>query len=144
MSHQDEIEGIKRLLKNHHRRLQALEERKALYGIDTPLAILTEIEDIQAEIEALEAQLQELEQRSGDVEDKTERTTAPERPVVGAGSAGGPPWIWIGLGTIAAVIVIGFVIYMILNDWGRETDVAGQTIETPIPVPQIPTPKSDL
>lgn len=133
MSHKNEIQRIKRLIKNYHRRLQALEERKALYGIDTPLAILTEIEDTQAEIEELEAQLQDLEQRSGDLEDKTERTITTESLATGAVTKDGTPWIWIGLGTVAAVIVISLVIFIILNDQGRETKIVGQTIETPTP-----------
>lgn len=58
MTRQDDI---KKLLSNKHRRLRLLQERKALYGLDTPLVILTELEDIQAEIEALEAELAYLE-----------------------------------------------------------------------------------
>ncbi len=54
---------IRKLLLNHHRRLSALEERKALYGLDAPIAILTEIEDTNAEIERLQTQLNELELR---------------------------------------------------------------------------------
>ncbi|MBN1221430.1 MAG: hypothetical protein JXM69_21075 [Anaerolineae bacterium] len=135
MSRQDEIQNIKRLVKNHQRRLQALEERKALYGIDTPLAILTEIEDTQAEIEKLEAQLQELEQRPGDLAEKTEPATAPERLATGAGSKGGTPWLWIGSGAIVAAIIIGLVIFIILNDRGAETNNGSQTVETPTPTP---------
>lgn len=57
MARQDDI---KKLLVNHNRRLQALQERKALYGLEVPIAVLTEIEDIEAEIERLQAELAEL------------------------------------------------------------------------------------
>jgi hypothetical protein len=40
MKRQDEL---KRLLINNNRRLQALQERKALYGVDSPVSIQTEI-----------------------------------------------------------------------------------------------------
>ena len=51
---------IKKLLINYNRRLQALKERQALDGRDTPVAVLTEIEDIEAEIEKLQIELQAL------------------------------------------------------------------------------------
>ncbi len=139
MPPKDEIQRIKKLIRNHHRRLQALEERKALYGIDTPLAILTEIEDIQVEIEELEEQLQNLEQRTENLEDKTARTVATESLTTDAVTKGGTPWIWIGLGSVAAVVVISLVIFVALNDQGREnptaTNTVDQTIETETPTP---------
>lgn len=46
---------IQRLLLEHERRLQLLKEKKAQYGLETPVSILTEMEDIQREIEELEA-----------------------------------------------------------------------------------------
>lgn len=57
MSRQDDI---RKLLINYNRRLQALKERQALYGLDTPIAILTEIENIEAEITNLEAELETI------------------------------------------------------------------------------------
>lgn len=54
-------EDIKVLLKNCNRRLQMLKERKASFGLDTPVAILTEIQDIEAEIEKLQTELAEIE-----------------------------------------------------------------------------------
>ena len=51
MSRQDDI---RKLISNYKRRLQGLEERKALYGADTPLATLTEIQEIEIEIEKLQ------------------------------------------------------------------------------------------
>ena len=49
-------DNIKKLLVNYNRRLQALQERKALYGLDTPIAILTEIEEIETQIEELQTE----------------------------------------------------------------------------------------
>jgi WD40 repeat protein len=65
-------EHIQKLLKNYNRRLQALQERQALYGLDTPVAILTEITDIEAQIETLQI---ELEQQQHD-----EALTAAPKP----------------------------------------------------------------
>lgn len=49
---------IKHLITIHHRRLQILKEKQALYGLNTPVHILTEIEDIEAEIEGLQSELE--------------------------------------------------------------------------------------
>jgi hypothetical protein len=59
MSRQDEI---KRELTLHNQRLQILKEKKATYGLETPVSILTEIPDIEREIEALQAELAQLQQ----------------------------------------------------------------------------------
>lgn len=59
MSRQDEI---KRELTRHNQRLQILKEKKATYGLETPVSILTEIPDIEREIEALQAELAQLQQ----------------------------------------------------------------------------------
>jgi hypothetical protein len=53
---------IKKLIINHNRRLQILEEQKALYGLDIPPKILIEIEETEARIAALETKLQALPQ----------------------------------------------------------------------------------
>lgn len=53
-------EDITKLLINSNRRLQALRERKASFGLDTPVAVLTEIQDTEAEIEKLQTELAEL------------------------------------------------------------------------------------
>jgi hypothetical protein len=62
MSHKD---GINKLIIEHQRRLQKLEEQKAKLGIYTPPQILIEIEDIKAEIEWLQAELESLLEDSG-------------------------------------------------------------------------------
>lgn len=49
-------EHVRRLIANKQRRLQALEEKRAIFGISTPAEILLEIEDLQAELEELNAQ----------------------------------------------------------------------------------------
>ena len=61
-------EEIKKLIINHNRRLQALKERKALFGLDTPLAVLTEIEEIGAELEKLQAELNEPDSNTVNLE----------------------------------------------------------------------------
>jgi tRNA A-37 threonylcarbamoyl transferase component Bud32 len=61
MSLQDDIT---KLLTKHQRRLQKLREQRAQFGINTPVEILTEIEDIEAEIEKLNAELKTIEHRA--------------------------------------------------------------------------------
>lgn len=53
---------LKRVIINLHRRLQILEERKALYGLDASPTILTEIEDIQVAIAEQQGKLAALEE----------------------------------------------------------------------------------
>lgn len=65
-------EHIKRLIVNHKRRLQTLEEKQALYGLDAPPHILTEIEDIEANIEKLQTELKAL--ANSRVNEKSQRT----------------------------------------------------------------------
>ncbi len=52
-------EDIKNLISHYNRRLQKLKERQAQQGLDTPVHILTEIEDIEAKIEVLQNELTE-------------------------------------------------------------------------------------
>jgi hypothetical protein len=54
----------------HRRRLQKLEEQQAFRGLDTPVHILIEIEDIKAKIEELRAELKALE--DGGIEAESE------------------------------------------------------------------------
>lgn len=59
MSRQNDI---KRLITEHNRQLQRLKEKQAQYGpLQTPVHILTEIEDIEREIEKLQQKLKILE-----------------------------------------------------------------------------------
>lgn len=58
MSRQKDIEA---LIARNQRRLQKLKEKQASYGLDTPVHILTEIEDIEAELERLQLELTQLE-----------------------------------------------------------------------------------
>lgn len=55
---------IKKLLINHNLRLQALQEKKALQGVDTPPEILIEIDNIKAEIKELQDELKEPSDKS--------------------------------------------------------------------------------
>jgi len=57
MSRKDDI---KKLIANCERRLQKRKEQQALFGLDTPPHILTEIEDIETEIEKLQTELEAL------------------------------------------------------------------------------------
>ena len=63
---------LKQLLINHNLRLQALQQTKALKGLDAPPDVTFEIENIEAEIEKLQAELQEFEQQ--DVESISTKT----------------------------------------------------------------------
>lgn len=76
MHHQNHI---KRLIKNHHRRLQVLKEQQALHGLDTPPGILLEIEDIETTIAEAELELQIAEQSKKDVPHKIYHNL-PQRP----------------------------------------------------------------
>lgn len=53
-------DDVQKLLHIHFRRLQALQEKKAQYGLETPISIHTEIEDIQDQIAAFEAELEDI------------------------------------------------------------------------------------
>ena len=68
MSRQDNIEKI---LINYNRRLQILQEKNALHGLDTPPHILMEIEDIKDMIEQLQVELKQLEMETSIPEDAT-------------------------------------------------------------------------
>lgn len=106
MSRRDDIQ---KLLINYNRRLQALQERQALYGLDTPVGILTEIEEIEGQIEALQAELAAL----GAEDD------APALPTVTAPGAVGdaraknrPAWlVWAGVGLLVLAIAIGLLVF---------------------------------
>lgn len=58
MSHK---EHLKTLVLNLTRRLQILEERKALYGLEAPPTILLEIEDVKSQIAEKQAELVQLQ-----------------------------------------------------------------------------------
>jgi tetratricopeptide (TPR) repeat protein len=64
MSRQNDI---KKQIVQHNRRLQILKEKKAAYGLETPVSVLTEIADIESQIEALQAELEQLPQNGVEV-----------------------------------------------------------------------------
>ncbi len=49
----DNKQAINKLIQEHERRLQKLKEKEARQGINTPVEILTEIEDIEEKLRAL-------------------------------------------------------------------------------------------
>jgi predicted transcriptional regulator len=51
------------MILNHQRRLQKLQEQRALEGIHVNPAVLIEIEDIQAELKSLRAELKTVERK---------------------------------------------------------------------------------
>jgi hypothetical protein len=53
-------EDLQNLLQNHQRRLQVLKEQQALMGIQTPPAILIEIQDIETKIDELQVSLDQF------------------------------------------------------------------------------------
>jgi hypothetical protein len=85
MSRQDDV---KKLLRNHHLRLQLLKEREALRGLDTPPDILIEIQETEAKIEVLQTELQTL-QRSSHPPPQPEPPTRPD--TVSNSFAAAPP-----------------------------------------------------
>jgi len=109
MEFMSQRDDIKKLLVNYQRRLQALQERKALYGLDTPIAILTEIEDIESQIEELQTKLTELEPE-GDLPAQLNMT--PSSTVEGAGARNSPAWLlWTGAGVLILVIGAGILVF---------------------------------
>ena len=62
MSREDEL---KRLITNHNRRLQILQERKALLGVTADPSLLLEIEDIEAELDRLQSELKKTSVSTG-------------------------------------------------------------------------------
>ncbi len=56
-----DLSHLQQLILNLTRRLHLLEERQALYGLETPAHILIEIEDTRAEIAAHQAHLTQAE-----------------------------------------------------------------------------------
>ncbi len=83
-------ENIKSLITNHHRHLQKLQVKKALYGeLEVPTRILLEIEDVEAELSQLEAELAALPASS---------TPEPELPTTNPFIFGGavPPHLFYG------------------------------------------------
>jgi len=58
MARQDDI---KKLIIQYNRRLQTLKEKQAQYGLETPVSILTEIDNTQDEIKKLQVQLDQFE-----------------------------------------------------------------------------------
>lgn len=54
---------LKKMILNHQRRLQKLQEQRALEGIHVNPAVLIEIEDIQAELKRLRAELKTVERK---------------------------------------------------------------------------------
>ncbi|MCB0176022.1 MAG: hypothetical protein KDJ97_36330 [Anaerolineae bacterium] len=124
MPHQDDI---KKLLINYNRRLQALQERKALYGYETPISILTEIEDVETEIERLQAELKQLETGS-------ELTYATDAAVLSnakdsiKSEVSSPPWQWIGIGIIAFIVLVGLIIFLSGRNGTGGDAIAGANI----------------
>ena len=57
-------QNIRILISKHEQRLQKLREQQALQGIETPAAVLVEIEEIEKIIAGLKTGLQETDERS--------------------------------------------------------------------------------
>jgi hypothetical protein len=66
-------ESIQRQLKTYYRDLDELEERRAKFGINTPLDLINQIHDLQDEIARLEELLKTTEETPDDVAVSTER-----------------------------------------------------------------------
>ncbi|RMH01705.1 MAG: hypothetical protein D6706_01470, partial [Chloroflexi bacterium] len=63
MDSQEELDHIKRLIKNKSRRLHKLKEQKALKGSTADPAVELEIEDLEKEIEELRAKQRDIEKK---------------------------------------------------------------------------------
>jgi len=67
-------EDIEKLIAQHQRRLQKLKEKQASYGIDTPVYILTEIEDTEAKIIQFQEDLKEVDRQTDNVKSEIQRS----------------------------------------------------------------------
>jgi len=83
------IDGLKKLIIKHERRLQLLKEKQAQDGADTWPQVIMEIEDIEQMIEELQTELAKLRSR----------TDEPPEPM------------WQILGLLVAIIGVAWVIY---------------------------------
>jgi hypothetical protein len=70
-------DDTRKLIIEYQRRLQKLKEQKAKLGINTPPAILTEIEDVETEIEQLHIELNTIEEE--DLQTEPFDETAPQQ-----------------------------------------------------------------
>jgi hypothetical protein len=87
------IDNIKKLLRFNERRLQALEERRAVYGMNVPAQVVLEIEDIKEEIEKLQQQLTEIETGGAPKAQSPatkEKEVSPSQPQAQPGLQAGP------------------------------------------------------
>lgn len=117
MSRQD---NIKKLLVNYNRRLQALQERQALYGLDTPIAILTEIEDIESQIEELQTELAGLN-KEGDLPSRINVTTSGALEYTGSTKSENSNLTWfLWVGAVLLVVGAGVLIF-----WAGGVDSQG-------------------
>ncbi len=123
MSRRDNIE---KLLINYNRRLQALQERKALYGLDTPIAILTEIEEIETQIEELQTELESkvnLPSRLNIANSSTVEDVGATRMLNNSFTR----LIWIGAGVLILLAGVGILVFW-ANGVDNSRDVAAKPI----------------
>ncbi|MCL4299511.1 MAG: hypothetical protein KJ077_27495 [Anaerolineae bacterium] len=120
-------DDIRKLIREHNRRLQILREQNARFGAHTPPHILTEIEDIQAELERLRLELADL--KTSDTFSLFPTTKPPPiRPTQDLGSSNNP----LSFRSILAGIIITIVGGIILASIVQEGRFA--------PTPNLPPP----
>jgi hypothetical protein len=109
---------LRNLIVIRQRRLQKLKEKEASFGLNTPVDILTEIEDIETEIENLQGELQRAEKVT-DIKSNTAKAIeelstpkeikSPYRWLTI--SSFKKPWLIFGIGAVflVSLLAIGYV-----------------------------------
>jgi len=140
MSHKDDLQ---KLIHKNHRRLQKLKERKAELGTDTPVYILTEIEDVEDDLEILHSKLSKLttSNESGSIPITTSKKTSEtsQNP-----SSSSDPLSIRNISAGIIITVLGGVILAFLIQQGRFTTNTASPQITNVATVVVVTPVLDL
>jgi tetratricopeptide (TPR) repeat protein len=129
---------LKRQIARHNRRLQMLKEKEAVYGLETPVSILTEIADIENEVKELSAELESFKQAGGeegaDFSEDSEGSSGKKYSTL----------VWVIVvgvvlvGSVLAVVVaIATGMFILYPDSASES-LAGFTVDRPVDNAELP------
>ncbi len=132
---------LKRHIVRHNRRLQILREKEAVYGLETPVSILTEIADIEAEVKQLSAELDSLKQ---DGEEDSVAFSDEGKVTSGKKSLS---WVWIVVGIVVLVVSVLVVVVVaagifILAPGSPSESLENFTVDRPVDHGELPLDES--